>query len=128
MPDTNDLDEQNKTSDLPNEVARRARDMAYVAVGLGVLGLQRAQAARHELAHQARQDRLEEGADRLRAGIATGAQQFGEWLDGARTLVSSQLAPPGSQLPEPARELATKARTLLEEVGAKLRQLVAPGG
>ncbi len=113
-----------ETNDIAAEVAKRARDLAYVAVGLGVLGIQRAQAARHELA---RQDRVDEGIDRLRAGIATGTQQVGEWLDGARAIVSSQLAPLGTQLPEPAKELAAKARLRVEEVSSRLRQLTAPG-
>jgi|GEM_PF-3927226 len=39
-------------NDLVTEVARRARDAAYVAVGLGVIGLGRAQAARADLARQ----------------------------------------------------------------------------
>lgn len=118
MPDAID------TNDIASEIARRARDVAYVAVGLGVLGLQRAQAARHELT---RQGKVDEGVDRLRSGLATGTQQVGEWLESARTVFSSQLAPLGSQLPEPARDLATKARARLEEVGSLLRQLAAPG-
>ena len=44
MPDRNDL------TGLATEVANRARDAAYVAVGLGVLGLQRAQVQRQEWA------------------------------------------------------------------------------
>ena len=114
MPDTNDVNE------IAAEVARRARDAAYVAVGLGVLGFQRAQTVRHELT---RQERVDEGVARLRTGLTTGAHQFGEWLDGTISLVSAQLAPLGDQLPEPAREFARTARTRLEEVGAQLRQL-----
>ncbi len=41
------------TNDIATEVAelaRRAREAAYVAIGLGVLGVQRAQALRRELA------------------------------------------------------------------------------
>ncbi|HVC14251.1 MAG TPA: hypothetical protein VND62_05265 [Acidimicrobiales bacterium] len=118
MPDANDMNE------LAAEAARRARDAAYVAVGLGVLGVQRARAARHDLA---RQDRVDEGVARLRAGIASGSQQLGAWLEGSRTFVTSQLAPIGAQLPQPARELADKALARLGELGAQLRQLGAPG-
>ncbi len=120
-----------EVNDLPSfaaEVARRARDAAYVAVGLGVLGIQRAQTARHDLL---RQDRLDESAARVRAGVATGTRQVGrqvgEWLDGTLSLVSSQLSPLADELPEPARELAGKARAALEEVGAQLRHLATPG-
>lgn len=106
-----------QTNDITSELVRRARDAAYVAVGLGVLGLQRAQVVRHELV---RQERVDEGVTRLRAGVATGTRQIGEWLDGTLSVVSAQL-------PEPARELADKARSGLEAVGAQLRQLATPG-
>lgn len=118
MPDANDM------NDIATEVARRARDAAYVAVGLGVLGLQRAQVLRQELM---RQQRVDEGVARLRTGFVTGTQQIGEWLDDTISLVSAQLAPLEAQLPEPAREFADKARTRLEAVGAQLRQLTTPG-
>jgi hypothetical protein len=121
------MSDANELNEIATEVARRARDAAYVAVGLGVLGLQRAQAARHDLS---RQDRVDEGVARLRSGLSTGTRQLGEWVDDARSLLTSQLAPFGAQfgqLPEPARELADKARAKLEEVGAQLRQLATPG-
>lgn len=114
----------NESNDLATEVARRARDAVYVAVGLGVLGLQRVKAAQHELV---RQERLDEGVARLRTGVVTGAQQVGGWLDDTLALVSSRLAPLGAQLPEPASELADRARARLEEVGACLHHLVTPG-
>jgi hypothetical protein len=63
----------------------------------------------------------------LRTGVATGTQQFGEWLDGTLSRVLAQLAPLGAQLPEPARDLAEKARTGLETLGAQLRHLATPG-
>lgn len=119
MPDADDM------NDLVTEVARRARDAAYVAVGLGVMGLQRVRVAQHDLARQANVD---EGVARVRTGVATGTQQVGEWLEGTISLVTSQLAPLGAQLPEPARELAGKARAALEQVGAQLRHAATPGG
>lgn len=111
-------------NDLATEMVRRARDATYVAVGLGVLGVQRVRAARHDLVSQ---DRVDDGVARLRTGVVTGAHQVGEWLDGTLSLVSSQLAPLGDQLPPPARDLAEKARTRIAEVGAQLRQLAPPG-
>lgn len=118
------MTDANDVNDLATEVARRARDATYVAVGLGVLGLQRVRAVQHELV---RQDRVDEGVARLRSVVATGGQQVGEWLDGTLSLVSSQLAPLGDQLPTPARELAERARSRIAEVGAQLRQLATPG-
>lgn len=126
------MPDANETNDLVSEMARRALDAAYVAVGLGVLGLQRVRVAQHDLVRVARhdlvrQDRVDGRVARVRTGVATGTQQIGEWLEGTISLVTSQLAPLGAQLPEPARELAGKARARLEEVGTQLRHLATPG-
>ena len=121
MPETNDT---NDTNDVAAELARRAREAAYVAVGLGVLGLQRAQVAKHEIL---REEHVDEGVARARRGIAAGTQRVSGLLDGALALVSQELAPLGAQLPEPARGLVSKACSDLVALGQQLRQLVTPG-
>ena len=118
------MPDANETNDIAAALARHARDAAYTAVGLGVLGLQRAQAIRHDLVHK---ERVDEGVARLRTGAATGSHQLGEWFDGTLSFVSAQVAPLCAQLPEPARELAERALRELEAVRAQLRQLAAPG-
>ncbi len=118
------MPDADRTNDIAAELARHARDTAYTAVGLGVLGLQRAQALRHELVCS---ERVDEGVERLRAGVATGSQQLGAWLEGTLSFVSAQFGPLGAQLQEPARELAQRARRCLEAIGAELRHLAAPG-
>ena len=118
MPETND------TNDVAAELARRARDAAYVAVGLGVLGLQRARAVRNEIL---REEHVEESGARARRGFATGTQRVSDLLDSALSLVSQELAPLGAQLPEPARGLVSKACTGLSALGEQIRQLVTPG-
>lgn len=120
MQETNDLNA------LATEMATRARDAAYVAVGLGILGLQKAQARRHELvslATRAGQD--DERLAQLRKSVATGARQVAEWVDTTAQTVSASLAPLEEQLPEPAREVAGRARTQLCAIGAQLRQVAA---
>jgi len=107
------------------EVAARARDAAYIAVGLGILGVQRAQAARRRLAGNPAQ--VEERLVRLGTDLAVGAQQFGEWLEGTAELVGSSLQPLEEQLPEAAREVAGKARAQLQAWGAQLLQAGRPG-
>jgi hypothetical protein len=127
MPDIDDTSDNRKADDVVDvaaQLARRARDAAYVAVGLGVLGLQRAQVARRALL---REDRVEEGVARARHGVATGAQRLGALVDRSTALVSSQLEPLGAQLPEPARGIVTKACAELEVLGEQLRQLVTLG-
>lgn len=119
MQGTNDL------NDIVDEIAARARDAAYVAVGLGVLGLQRAQVQRQELAR--RTAGMDQHLSGLRAGIGAGGQQLGEWFDGTVQFLESSLEPLEQQIPPQARELAGKARAQLSLLGSQLRQLVAPG-
>ena len=119
MPGSSDL------SDLVHTVASRARDAAYVAVGLGVLGLQRAQVQRQELARRSAE--MDQRLADLRAGLGAGGQQLGEWLDTTVQFLESSLEPLEQQLPPQARELAEKARTQLSALGTQLRQVVAPG-
>lgn len=112
-------------SELVDEVAARARDAAYVVVGLGVLGLQRAQVQRQELARRAAG--MDEHLSGLRAGIEAGSQQLGEWLDSTVQFLESSFEPLEQQLPPQARELAGKARAQLCALGSQLRQVVAAG-
>lgn len=123
---------------LVGALVDRARDATYVAVGLGVLGIQRAQAARRRMARGTTV--LDEVLGRSRSGAGStrsepgragpelnlGPRQVGEWLDGAVDLVSSSLRPFEEQLPEPAREIADRARTQLRTVAQLLQS--APGG
>ncbi len=118
MPDANELNQ------IATGLARRARDAAFVAVGLGVLGLQRAQVVRNELM---REERVDEGVARLRSEVAGGAQQVTGWIGDTLSFVSGQLSPFGAQLPAPARDVAEKVRAGLEAIGAQLRQLATPG-
>lgn len=116
------------TNDFATQVARRARDAAYVAVGLGVLGVQRAQAARHDLTRAADADqRLARLRDEASSGAHQLTGQVTEWLDDTIQLLSSQLEPLEQQLPEAARDVAAKARAGICAVGAQLRQVVSPG-
>ncbi|MGH8981462.1 MAG: hypothetical protein ACRDWE_10680 [Acidimicrobiales bacterium] len=113
---------------LADEVAQRARDAAYVAVGLGVLGIQKAQSKRRDLTDLAtRAGRGDERLVQLRSGVAEGARHLAEWVDATAQVVSASFAPLEAQLPEPAREVAGRARAGLCAIGAQLRQVASPG-
>lgn len=112
-------------SSLVDEIMDRARDAAYVAVGFGILSFQRAQRRRRDLARRA--GAFDDPVGRVSGGMASGAQQLGEWLESTAALVDSQLRPLEAQLPEPARELVSKARTQVEAWGAQLLGTWAPG-
>jgi len=122
------MQERKDLSGLASDVANRTRDAAYVAVGLGILGFQKAQARRRGLGPLAARARHEdERLAQLRGGIVEGARQLAEWADATTHLLSESLEPLEAQLPEPARELAGKARAGLCAIGAQLRQVASPG-
>ncbi len=114
--------------DAATQMARRAREAAYVTVGLGVLGVQRAQAARHDVTRAVGTDqRLARLRDEASSGTHELTEHVATWLDDTIQLLSSQLEPLEHQLPGAAREIAAKARAGMCAVGTQLRQAVSPG-
>lgn len=101
---------------LAADATRRARDAAYVAVGLGVLGAQRLQARRREMVRAAERDAR---VAQLRTEVLSGAGQVASWLESSLEASASF----DERLPAPAREIAGIARTSLAAIGAQLRQL-----
>ena len=102
-----------------------ARDAAYVAVGLGVLGYQRVQVQRVELQNRLAQDHsLEERVDDVRQGVAKGFRHFDDLAESAAHFVETTLQPLEERLPEPVTQLTTKAREQAREVRAQIRQRV----
>jgi hypothetical protein len=102
-----------------------ARDAAYVAVGLGVLGYQRVQVQRVELQNRLSQDAtLEERVDDVRQGVAKGFRQIDDLAESATHFVETTLQPLEEKLPTPVTQLTTKARAQAREVRAQIRQRV----
>jgi enoyl-CoA hydratase/carnithine racemase len=121
VPELNDLTE------LPGEVANIARDAAYVFVGLGVLGFQRAQVQRVELQSKLATDlTLDERMTDLREAVANGFHQVDELVESAIHFVEATIAPIEEQLPTVAREVAKRAHDQAREIRTQLRELVAP--
>jgi uncharacterized protein YicC (UPF0701 family) len=119
MPDLNDL---------TSEVTQRARDAAYVAVGLGVLGFQRAQVQRQELRKRlAGELDLDQRLSELRTAVTSGVQQLDELVEGAVQMVETSLQPLEEQLPPAARDLAQRVYEQAREVSVQIRQLVTSG-
>ena len=110
-----------------NEMARdltgKARDATYVAVGLGVLGVQRMQVHRVAL-----QKHLPEGLEarlgEMRAEVARRANHLDGILEGAMRQVESSLEPVEALLPGPAREMARLAHAGAQEVRTRLLDLL----
>ncbi len=119
MPELNDLTE------MTSEAVSIARDAAYVIVGLGVLGLQRAQVQRVELQSKLANDlSFDERVIDLREAVVTSLQQVDELVETAIRFVETTLEPLEEQLPIVARDMAKRAHDQAREFRTQLRELV----
>jgi hypothetical protein len=111
---------------LSKGVTDLARDAAYVAVGLGVLGYQRAQVQRVELQNRLSQDlELDQRIDDVRHGVAKGIQHIDDFAESAVQFVESTLQPIEEKLPPSVTQLTAKAREQAREVRTQIRQRVS---
>jgi uncharacterized protein HemX len=106
---------------LSKGVTDLARDAAYVAVGLGVLGYQRAQVQRVDLQNRLSQDQR---IDEVRHSVAKGIQHFDDLAESASQFVETTLQPLEDKLPATVTQLTAKAREQAREVRTQIRQLV----
>lgn len=121
MPELTDLQE------LTNEVTTIAKDAAYVVVGLGVLGLQKAQVQRVGLKGKLGQGPgLDERLGDLRSALYAGVKHVDEMVEQAFTFVETTLEPLEEQLPATARDLAQKAHVGARGVRTQIRDAVVP--
>jgi hypothetical protein len=114
---------------LSKGVTDLARDAAYVAVGLGVLGYQRAQVQRIELKNKLAKDfSLGESLDgvrtNVRENVIKGIKQIDDLAETAANFVDSTVQPLEERLPASVTQLTTKAREQAREVRTQIRQRV----
>jgi hypothetical protein len=103
-----------------------ARDAAYVAVGLGVLGYQRAQVHRVELQNRLSKDlSLDQRIDEVRHGVAKGYHQIDDLAETAAQFVETTLQPLEEKLPTSVTHITVKAREQAREVRIQIRQRVS---
>ena len=113
-------------NDLASEAANLARDAVYVAVGLGVLGFQKAQVQRNELGDRVAGDHsVEDLLADVRAALHDGVHQLDEIIETAINCIESTFKPIEEQLPTPAREVAGRARDQARELRGQVRGLIA---
>jgi hypothetical protein len=113
-------------STLSRGVTDLARDAAYVAVGLGVLGYQRAQVQRVELQSRLSQDlALDQRIDEVRHGVAKGFLQIDDLAESAVHFVKTTLQPLEEKLPPTVTQLTSRAREQAREVRTQIRQRVS---
>jgi hypothetical protein len=119
MPDVTNM------STISKGVTDLARDAAYVAVGLGVLGYQRAQVQRVELQNKLSKDfSLDQRFDGVRTGVTKGFKQIDDLAETAAQFVETTLQPLEDKLPASVTQLTTKAREQARDVRIQIRQRV----
>jgi ElaB/YqjD/DUF883 family membrane-anchored ribosome-binding protein len=120
------MPEVTNVSTLSKGVTDLARDAAYVAVGLGVLGLQRAQVQRNELQNRLSKDfSLDQHLGGVRTELTKGVAQLDHLLESATQFIESSIHPLEQQLPATVTQLTAKAFEQSREVRSQIRQLVA---
>jgi hypothetical protein len=102
-----------------------ARDAAYVAVGLGVLGYQRAQVQRNELKNLLSRDfSLDQHLSGVRTELTKGVTQLDDLLETATQFIETSIQPLEQQLPPTITQMTTKAFEQAREVRSQIRQRV----
>jgi hypothetical protein len=102
-----------------------ARDAAYVAVGLGVLGYQRAQVQRVELQNRLSKDlSLDQHVGGVRENVAKGINQIDDLAETAMQFVETTIQPLEDRLPPSVTQVTVKARNQAREVRIQIRQRV----
>jgi hypothetical protein len=120
------MPEVTNISTISKGVTDLARDAAYVAVGLGVLGYQRAQVQRIELKNKLSKDfSLDQRLGGVRTGVTKGFKQIDDAVETAAQFVETTLQPLEDKLPASVTQLTTKAREQAREVRTQIRQRVA---
>ncbi len=115
-------DVPNNITTLSKGVTDLARDAAYVAVGLGVLGYQRVQVQRVELQQRLSEDlSLDDRIDEVRQGVAKGIHQIDDLAESAVQFVETTLQPLEERLPQSVTQLTSKAREQAREVRTQIR-------
>jgi uncharacterized membrane-anchored protein YhcB (DUF1043 family) len=99
------------------DVQKTVKDALYVAVGLGVIGFQKAQVRRRELTKQVEgqlktaESQLSTQRKRVEGQVAAGAEQLEKLTKQFQQRIDPVLNTIEEKLPEAARDLVKQART-----------------
>lgn len=107
---------------LSKGVTEFARDAAYVAVGLGVMGFQRAQVRRVELQRRLTRDlAIDRRIDDVRDGAAKGRAHIDDLAGSAMHLVGTTLHPLEEKVPASVSTLSAVVRDHARGVRIQIR-------
>lgn len=115
-----------KTAD---DVANLAKEVAYVAIGLGVLGFHKAQVRRQELVGAAaganRTGDLQGTLAEARKEISKRVRHFDSTLGHVIEVLDTTFEPVWSRLPEPAQTVVKQARETRDQVRSRVVSFAA---
>ncbi len=109
------------------DIARIAQDAAYVAIGLGVIGFQKAQVARRELFEQIeRQRTVGEGpAADARTQVLKAWKEIDKTVTELIERADASFEPISERLPEPAQVFVKQARDARDQLRDYINQQLA---
>jgi hypothetical protein len=117
--------------DVAKGMAGVARDAGYIAVGFGVLGLQKALVHRESIQHWLEtqswlggEGSIEDRLGDVRTEVARHADHLDGVVERALHQVEASLAPLEAQLPEPARAIAQRAHAQAHDVRVRIKELL----
>ena len=113
------------------DVRSTARDAAYTVVGLGVMGLNKAQSQARQLVDTAKSKDLIDRLESLRVHVGNVAKattdtvgKADEKVESVITKVEERIQPYEDRLPDQARDVVRRARETGRETRAKVRAKV----
>lgn len=109
------------------ELSKTLKDAAYVAIGFGVIGFQRAQVRRQDLLRELRvqRARLEDQAGGARGLISALIADLEERFEPVAGEIESRLDEIEERLPEQAKALFEQVREVAKDVQAQVRTRLA---
>ncbi len=111
--------------DVTDEITKTAKDAAYVVVGLGVLGFQRAQVRRQELQKRlSERSQLQGHLVDLSGEVTKRVKDVDDAVEQVIGRIEATLVPIEDRLPVPARDLVKQAHVQAREVRQQLRKLI----
>jgi hypothetical protein len=126
MPEMPELPEMPDFDVIAHAIATTARDAAYIAIGLGVLAVQRAQVRRQELAGHLRSAQgIGEHVAAAPTELTKRVLVVDDAVEQVLDRLTAALAPVEGQLPDRARDLVVQARTQAKAAHRQLRSLLA---
>lgn len=113
--------------EISEELKKSVRDAAYVAIGLGVIGVQKAQVRRRELVQllEARKGLLGQPLEEARKEVARRLTDLDEAVGRVFERIDKAVEPVAERLPEPAKTAIGQLRDTREHLRDYLRHLAA---